>query len=92
MNDSINEIFSYNPLIYEVDGEYYAFGFGVCECCKSILNEVCLDNFEKAVESRQPHVIKQIYNKVNFLAELVKYSTGIDANPINKFKQYPHFK
>lgn len=88
MNELVKEIFDYKPLIYEVDGVYYAFGFGVCKCCKLTLNEVRLDNFEKAIESKQPNVISQIYNKVNFLTELIKYCNGIDMDPISKFKKY----
>lgn len=73
----LEELFKKRPFIYYIDGEYYAFGMGVCAKCNKKVNYVTLPTrYENYVLVKAKDISQRdawnIYRKLVSVADNVK--------------------
>lgn len=74
---NLEELFKKRPFIYYIDGEYYAFGMGVCAKCNEKVNYVTLPTrYENYVSVKAKDISQReawnIYRKLVSVADNVK--------------------
>lgn len=74
---NLEELFKKRPFIYFIDGEYYAFGMGVCAKCNRRVNYVTLPTrYENYISVKNKDISQRdawnIYRKLVSVADNVK--------------------